>query len=136
MLNAIRRVELLTEYGLEDEPIALVGAAEISRDVLGAPRLSSALYQTYAAAVPDAPWSGKALLASRALTTDPAQRKWLDQKIGALSEDAYARYARNGRSGVELGALEMLLQGALDRILERVDEDLSARRQLAGVPKK
>jgi tetratricopeptide (TPR) repeat protein len=136
MLNAIRRVELLTEYGLEDEPIALVGAAEISRDVLGAPRLSSALYQTYAAAVPDAPWSGKALLASRALTTDPAQRKWLDQKIGALSEDAYARYARNGRSGVELGALEMLLQGALDRILERVDEELSARRQLAGVPNK
>ena len=136
MLNAIRRVELLTEYGLEDEPIALVGAAEISRDVLGAPRLSSALFQTYAAAGPDAPWSGKALLASRALTTDPAQRKWLDQKIGALSEDAYARYARNGHFGPELGVLESLLQGTLDRLLERVDEELSARRQLAGVPKK
>ena len=135
ILNAIRRVELLTEYGLDEEPIALVAAAEISRDVLAARRLSAALFQAYAAAAPDALWSGKALLASRELTTDPAQRRWLDQRIEALSGDAYVRYARDGHSGPELGALESGLQGTLDQLLARVDEELSARRQLTGVPK-
>ena len=136
ILNAIRRVELLTEYGLEDEPIALVGAAEISRDVLAARRLSAALFQAYAAAVPDAPWSAKALLAARELTADPAQRTRLEQRIAALPGDAYVRYARYGRSGPELGELESRLQETLDQLLGRVDEELSARRQLAGVPKK
>ena len=136
ILNAIRRVELLTEFGLEEEPLALVGAAEISRDVLAAPRLSAALFQIYATAVPDAPWSGKALLASREQTSDPAQRKWLDQQIEALPGDAYVRYARSGHFGPELGDLESRLQDTLDQLLERVDEQLSARRQLAGVPKK
>ena len=136
VLNAIRRVEFLTELGLEEEPLALVGAAEISRDVLAAPRLSATLFQAYATAVPDAPWSGKALLASREQTSDPAQRKWLDQQIEALPEDAYVRYARRGHLGPELGDLESRLQDALDQLLERVDEQLSARRQLAGVPKK
>ena len=136
ILNAIRRVELLTEYGLEKAPLALVGAAEISRDVLAARRLSAALFQAYATAVPDAPWSGKALLASKELTSDPAQRKWLDQRIDALPEDAYVRYARSGHFGPELGDLESRLQDTLDQLLERVDEELSARRQLAGVPKK
>ena len=135
ILNAIRRVELLTKYGLDGEPIALLGAAEISRDVLAARRLSAALFQAYVAAVPDAPWSGKALLASRELTVDPAQRKWLDQRIEASPGDAYVRLARNGRSGPELGELESRLQSTLDQLLERVDEELSARRQLAGVPK-
>ena len=106
ILNAIRRVELLTEYFLEDEPVALIGAAEISRDVLAAPRLSAALFQVYAAAVPDASWSGKALLASRDLTSDPAQREWLDQRIEALPGNAYVRYARSGHSGPEMGELE------------------------------
>ena len=136
ILNAIRRVELLTEYGLEEEPLALVGAAEISRDVLSAPRLSAALFQAYATAVPDAPWSGKALLASRELTSDPAQRKWLDQRIDSLPEDAYVRSARSGNFGPELGELESRLQDTLDQLLERVEEELSARRQLAGVPQK
>jgi tetratricopeptide (TPR) repeat protein len=136
VLNAIRRVELLTELGIEEEPLALVGAAEISRDVLAAPRLSATLFQAYATAVPDAPWSGKALLASREQTSDPAQRKWLDQQIEALPEDAYVRYARRGHLRPELGDLESRLQDALDQLLERVDEQLSARRQLAGVPKK
>ncbi len=136
ILNAIRRVELLTEYGHRDEPIALISAAEISRDVLAAPRLSAALFQAYAVAVPDAPWSGKALLASMALTTDPAQRKLLGGRIETLPEDPYVRYARSGHFGPELGELESRLQGMLDELLERVNEELSARRQLAGVPKK
>jgi hypothetical protein len=107
-----------------------------SRDVLAARRLSAALFQAYATAVPDAPWSGKALLTSKELTSDPAQRKWLDQRIDALPEDAYVRYARSGHFGPELGDLESRLQDTLDQLLERVDEELSARRQLAGVPKK
>ena len=136
ILNAIRRVELLTEYGLEGEPIALIGAAEISRDVLVARRLSAALFQAYAAAAPDAPWSGKALLAARELTTDPAERELLDERLDALSGDAYVRYARKGHFGPELGDLEARLQGTLDRLVEQVDEELAARRHLAGVSKK
>ena len=136
ILNAIRRVELLTEYGLEGEPIALIGAAEISRDVLVARRLSAGLFRAYAAAAPDAPWSGKALLAARELTTDPAQREWLEERLDALPGDAYVRYARKGHFGPELGDLEAQLQGTLDRLIERVNEELAARRQLAGVSKK
>ncbi len=136
ILNAIRRVELLTEYGLEDQPIALISAAEISRDVLVARRLSAALLQAYVAKVPGGPWSGKALLASRALTTDPVQRTWIEERLEALHADAYVRYARRGRDSPELGELESRLQRILDRLIERVDEELAARRQLAGVPKK
>ena len=136
ILNGIRRVELLTEYGLDGEPLALIGAAEISRDVLVAPRLSAGLFQAYAATAPDAPWSGKALLASMELTIDPAQRESLEERLLALPEDAYVRYARKGHLGPELEDLEFQLQGTLDQLMERVDEELSARRQLAGVARK
>jgi len=136
VLNAIRRVELLTEYGHEGEPEALIGAAEISRDVLIAGRLSAALFEAYADVAPDAPWSGKALLAARDLTTDLEQRDWLDERLDALSGDAYVRYARKGHFGPELMDLEARLQGTLDRLVERVDEELEARRQLAGPSKK
>ena len=136
LLNAIRRVELLTEYGLEDEPIAFIAAAEISRDVLVAPRLSVWLFQAYTAVAPGAPWSGKALLAAKELTAEPAGRGWLDERLDELPEDLYVRYARKGHSGAELAELEVQLQTALDLLIERVDEELAARRQLAGVPKK
>lgn len=112
-----------------------VVATEISRDVLAAPRLSSEFFEAYATARPDAPWAGKALLASRELTSDPAQRKWLDRRIETLPADAYIRYPRSGHSAPELGGLESRLQDALDQLLERVDEQLLALRQLAGVPK-
>jgi len=134
LLNAIRRVELLTEYGHHGEPVALIAAAEISRDVLAAPRLSSALFQIYADLVPDAPWSAKALLAAMALTTDPAQRRMLDRRLDALPGDAYVRYARKGHSMAGLEELESRLQEMLDPLLEGVDEELTARRQLTGVP--
>ena len=104
--------------------------------MLVARRLSAGLFQAYAAAAPDAPWSGKALLAARELTTDPAQREWLDERLDALPGDAYVRYARKGHFGPELGDLEAQLQGTLDRLIERVNEELAARRQLAGVSKK
>jgi len=135
LLNAIRRVELLTEYGLEDEPIALIGAAEIARDGLAARRLSAALFQAYAGAAPDGPWYTKALLAARELTTEPAERERLEQRLDALPEDPYVRYARRGLDVPELGDLEYRLQGVLDPLIERVDEELIARRQFAGVPR-
>ena len=135
LLNAIRRVELLWEYGLEGEPIALIGAAEISRDVLAARRLSTALFQAYADQAPDAPWYAKALLAARELTADPAERHLLDERLKALPEDPYVRYARGDHDVPELGELEYRLQGALDLIIERVNQELIARRQLTGVPR-
>lgn len=136
LLNAIRRVELLTEYGFEGEPVALIAAAEISRDVLAALGLSAALFQLYADLVPEAPWSTKALLAAKELTTDPAQREGLDRRLDALPGDPYVYYARKGHSMAQLGELESRLQAMLDPLVERVDEELAARRQLAGVLEK
>jgi tetratricopeptide (TPR) repeat protein len=136
LLNAMRRVELLTEYGLEGEPVALIGAAEISRDVLVAGRLSAALFHSYAVAAPDGAWIGKALLASRALTPDSAERERLAGLLDALPADPYVRYAHKAHGGVDLGELESRLQEVLDPLLVRVDEELMARRQLAGVPNK
>jgi len=134
LLNTIRRVELLTEYGLEGEPIALICAAELARDGLVARGLAATLFQAYADAAPDAPWYTKALLAAMELTTDPAGRKRLDERLDALPGDPYVRYARKGQVVPELGDLEYLLQEALDSLAERVDEELTARRQLAGAP--
>lgn len=136
LLNAIRRVELLTKYGIEGEAVALIAAAEISRDVLAAQRLSGSLFQRYADLVPEAPWSTKALLAARELTTDPAQREGLDRRLDAHPGDAYVLYARKGRPMAELEELESRLQAMLDPLVERVEEELTARRQLVGVPKK
>ncbi len=139
LLNAIRRVELLTEYGLKGEPVALIGAAEISRDVLAARRLATALFQAYADQAPDAPWYAKALLAARELTTDPAELMRLDgrldERLEALPGDPYVRYARKGDDVPELGELEYRLQAALDPVIERVNQELIARRQLTGVPR-
>ena len=135
LLNATRRVELLTEYGLEGEPTALIGAAEIARDGLAARRLSAALFQAYADAAPDGLWYTKALLAAKELTTDPAERERLDERLDALPGDPYVRYARRGLDVPELGELEYRLQGALDPLIERVDEELIARQQFAGAPR-
>jgi hypothetical protein len=134
LLNAIRRVELLTEYGLEREPVALIGAAEIARDGLGARSLSIGLFQAYAAAAPSAPWYTKALLAAGELTTDRAERERLYGLLDALPGDPYVRYARRGQDVPELGELEYRLQGELDPLLERVERELTARRQLQAAP--
>ena len=58
-----------------------LGAAEIARDGLAARRLSAALFQAYADAAPDGQWYTKALLAARELTTDPAERERLDERV-------------------------------------------------------
>ena len=134
LLDAIRRVELLTEYGFDGEPVALIAAAEISRDRLAARRLSAELFQAYVNAVPDAAWSAKALLAVRDLTTDPAARQKLDELLDRSPGDPYVRYARKGHDVPELGELEYRLQAELDPLIERVDQELAARRQLAGAP--
>ena len=134
LLNAIRRVELLTEYGLDREPVALIGAAEIARDGLGARLLSVGLFHAYAAAVPSAPWYTKALLAAGELTTDPAERARLYDLLDALPGDPYVRYARRGQDVPELGELEYRLQAELDPLIERVERELTARRQLQGAP--
>ena len=84
---------------------------------------------------PDGLWYTKALLAARELTTNPAERDRLDERLDALPGDPYVRYARKGHDVPELGELEYRLQEALDPLIERVAEELTARRQLAGVPK-
>ena len=135
-LNEVYRegAELLGEYGREGEFVALIGAAEISRDVLSAPKLAAALFLAYATEATDAPWTGKALLASKELTSDPTERRWLDGRLDALPEDPFVRYARMAHQGSELGDLESRLQERLDALMARVEEELAARRLLAGVP--
>ena len=134
LLNGIRRVEILVDYGLGGDRIAFFAAAEISRDVLGAPRIAAALFQAYADGQSDSPWSGKALLAARALVARPAEREWLDDRLGALPGNAYVRYARQGDDGPDLADLEARLQASLDELLARADEELEARRLLVGGP--
>ena len=58
------------------------------------------------------------------------------EQLDALPEDPFVRYARKGHHGPELGELEFRIQPTLDQLIERVEEELTARRQLAGVPKK
>ena len=134
LLNGMRRVELLVDYGLDDDWIALFAAAEISRDVLGAPRIAAALFQAYADGQSDSPWSGKALLAARALVARPAEREWLDDRLRALPGNAYVRYARQDDGGPGLADLEARLQAALEELLTRADEELVERRLLVGGP--
>ena len=134
LLNGMRRVEVLVDYGEAGNLFALFAAAEIARDVLYAPRIAAGLFRVYADGQPDAPWSGKALLAARALAVRPAERESLDDRLEALPENAYVRYARLGDEGPDLADLEGRLQAALDDLLARADEELVARRLLVGGP--
>jgi len=134
LLNGMRRVELLVDYGRRGAPTAYFAAAEIARDVLDAPRIAAALFRAFADDQSDSPWSGKALLAARALVVGPAEREWLDDRLAALPGNAYVRYARQGDEGPDLADLEGRLQAALDEVLARADEELVARRLLVGEP--
>ncbi len=134
LLNGMRRVELLMDYGRAGDLIAYFAAAEIARDVLDAPRIAVALFAAYAAERWDSPWSGKALLAARALAVGPAARERFDDRLGALPGNAYVRYARQGDEGPDLADLEGRLQSVLDEILARADEEMVARRVLVGGP--
>ena len=134
LLNGMRRVELLAGYGRRGDRFALFAAGEIARDVLAAPGIAASLFQAYAEDQADTPWSGKALLAARALVARPAERRALDRRLAALPGNAYVRYAREGDQGPDLADLETRLQAELDEILARADEELSARRLLVGGP--
>ena len=132
LLNGMRRVEMLVDYGLEGDWIAYFAAAETARDVLGAPRLAAALFEAFADADSDSPWAGKALLAARDLVARPVEREWLDGRLGGLPGNAYVRYARQGDRGPDLGELETRLQTALDEVRARAEEELVARHLLVG----
>ena len=134
LLNGMRRVEVLVDYGRDGDVIAYFAGAEIARDVLDAPGIAAALFGAFADDRPDSPWSGKALLAARALEVRRAERERLDARLGALPGNAYVRYARQGDEGSDLADVEGRLQAALDEILARADEDLTARRLLVGGP--
>lgn len=133
LLNGMRRVELLVDYALEGRLVGFFAAAELTREVLGAPRLAAALFQAYADSEPDSPWSGKALLAARGLVARSAERAWLDDRMEALPGNVYVRYARQGEGGGDLGDLEVALQVEVNEILAQVEEELVARRLLVGL---
>jgi hypothetical protein len=134
LLNGIRRVELLVDYGLDGERVAFFGAAEMMRDVLGSRRLASAFFEVYSALDSASPWSGKALLAAKSLVARPSSRSSLDDRLGTLRENPYVRYTREGEGSAELSELEETLDLALSDLLERAEAQLVARRLLVGPP--
>lgn len=134
LLNGMRRVELLAGYGLRGDRFAYFAAGELARDVLAAPAIAVSLFRAYAEDELDSPWSGKALLAARDLAAQPAERRALDDRLAALPGNAYVRYARQGEEGPDLSDLEGRLQAAIDEIMARTDEELTARRLLVGGP--
>jgi hypothetical protein len=130
ILNGIRRVELLVDTGLDGDAIAYFAAAEQAREALHADALAGALFLAYADSDQDGLWLGKALLAARELSGNLEQRRQIDERLGALPENEYVRYARTGESGDVLASLEERLQSALTDILGRVEMELVARRLL------
>ena len=67
----VKAVQILMLRGSEPaSALSLFAAAEMLRDDVGAPLLARRLFLDYAALVPDAPWSGKALLAAHLIHPD------------------------------------------------------------------
>lgn len=71
----IKAVQILMLRGSSPaSALNLFAAAEMLRDDVGAPLVARTLFLQYAATVPEAPWSGKALLAAHLIEPDVASR--------------------------------------------------------------
>lgn len=134
MLNAIRRVELLVDHALDGEWVAFFAAAERARDVLGANRIAGGLFRAYANSDRESAWVGKALLAALPLAEDPTELTHLEDRLDALPENEYARYARLGVEDGSLASLEAELQRVLDELLAQVEAELVQRRLFVADP--
>ncbi len=93
LLSKIQAVDELSQMGLED-PLAWFAAGELARDSLAAPRLATGLFLAYADAVPDEPWTSKALLAALAIAPSEGTRAWLRGRLEGRAGSPYVRAAR------------------------------------------
>ena len=112
LVRSIRMLAVLVARA-EREPLALFAAGEIARDELAAPRLARALFFQYAQAASGTLWSGKALLAVRALGPAPEQAPELERLLATSVDNLYLAAARGPVSSDRYQNAEERLQRSL-----------------------
>lgn len=117
LAGALQDMLELAERGL-DEPLAWFAAGELGRDRLAAGYLAQGFFLAYADALPDDPWTAKALLAALASSDDPEDRAWLLGRLERRAESPYVLAAR-GEPALGLEALEEELARRLQEIVSR-----------------
>jgi len=117
LVDAVERLEEYSGLGL-DQPLGLFAAAEVARDLLGAPVLARGLFLAYADSDPSGPWAAKALLGALDVSRDQEDRSWLRGRLEAHGDSPYVQAARGGpAAGFE--ALEEELTERLSEIATR-----------------
>lgn len=117
LAGALQDMLELAERGL-DEPLAWFAAGELARDQLASAYLAQGFFLAYADALPDDPWTPKALLAALAASDDPEDRAWLLGRLERRAESPYVLAAR-GEPALGLEALEEELARRLQEIISR-----------------
>jgi hypothetical protein len=132
LANAVDRLRQLAEAG----DVAVLRAAEIARDELGAPLLARALFLRFADEFPNAVWAPKAILAALALgpydarrpppgPTDDELRDRLRETYGA---NPYVRATLgDGSDAGEVEALYAVSEQALNQRLRAILSRLEGR---------
>jgi tetratricopeptide (TPR) repeat protein len=133
LLRHVRATQLLASRGGEGSTLATFAAAELARDELRAPRLARRLFLDFAAAAPESPWAGKAVLAAHDVAPDAETTAWIER----LPANPYI-VATSGRDpGDALTAAEQRLARGLtglraDAIAEVINRDVSVGRALSA----
>lgn len=129
LLGTARKVELLAQRASPDgDPLPLFAAAELARDVLGAPALARGLFLDFAGREGSRPWDGKALLAALELTSDPIGREEVLRALSVRESNPYVRAQRTGWfPAADFERLEGRLRTALDELLVDVTADAAQR---------
>lgn len=94
-LAAVSELEALAEAGLDD-PLGWFAAAEVARDRLGADYVARGLLLAYADALPEDPWTAKALLAALQISRNQGDRAWLRGRLEAHRDSPYVLAAHGG----------------------------------------
>jgi tetratricopeptide (TPR) repeat protein len=140
LLEALRKVEMLTSPADGGDAIALFAAAELARDELGAPRLAVSLFQRFAELEAGSPWAGKALLAALALLPAGPEQDAVRARLDRERASPYVRVAAGDPVEVEeYERLEQALLLALASVLADVtvraaERDILVRERSPGAP--
>lgn len=137
LLETIKKVGILVERARSGgQDLALFVAAEMARDVLGAPELARDLFLVYARGDRSTPWEGKALLAALELTDDPGLRSEIEERLRAKPENVYVQMAfPSTDGGADADRAFMLVERRLETVLEgiRAQADLAAKKEDVAV---
>lgn len=131
LVEAIKTIGLMIERGGSGrEPLALFGAAEVARDVLGSTALARGLFLAYADQARGLPWEGKAVAAALDLARTDEERRALTTRLREMPENAYASAALTG--GVPEPQFA-LLEGRLAADLASIREQVALEAQVRDV---